>query len=84
LHSHGVVFSQAQVVFEENNRAELADVVFDVESIFATLDDGVAARDGNIIDADLALVTPAEFELIFLVGNRKHVDISRSIFVEWH
>ena len=43
LDSHRVVFGQAQCVLEQDDRAKFRKVVFDVETVFAALDDRVAA-----------------------------------------
>ena len=56
LHSHGVVFSQAKCVLEKQDRSEFRQVVFNVETVFLTLDDGVTTRDRDVVDANFTLV----------------------------
>jgi hypothetical protein len=79
-----MVLLEPERVFHEDNGAELAEVVFNIESVLATLDDRVDARDGDVVDPDFALVTSAQLELLLLRGNCEHVNVARSVFVERH
>ena len=79
-----MVLSQAHFLFHKDNSAELGKVVFDIETVFLALDDCVAARDGNVVDAHFGLVAAAQLELRLRVRNCQHVNVARRVFVQGH
>lgn len=84
LHCHGVVFGQAHLVFEQNDRSKLAQVVLDVKSIFLAFDDCVAPRYRDVVDPHFGLVAATQLKLLLCGRDRQHVDIARGILVERH
>lgn len=79
-----MVSLQSQLVLEEDDRAELGRVVFNVEPILFTLDNGVAPTHTDIVDSNLTLVSSSQLELSLLVRNRQQMDVSRCVLVQRH
>ena len=76
LHSHGMMSLKSQLVLQQDDRAELRGVVFDVETILFALDDCVASTDTDIVDTHLTFMTSTKFELTLLGSHSKQVDVS--------
>ena len=76
LHGHGVVSLQSQLVLEQDNRAELGGIVFNVETILLTFDDGVTSGYTDVVDSHLRFVTTTKLELSLLRCDRQEMNVS--------
>ena len=79
-----MVLCQPQRVLQEHDRTKLRQIVFNVETVLATLNDGVTARDGDIVDADFAFVPATKFEIGFFFRDGEHVDVTTRVLVQRH
>ena len=84
LHCHGVVFGQTHLIFKQNDRSKLAQVVFDVKPVFLAFDDGVAPRHRYVVYPDFGFVAATQLELLLLRRYCQHVNIARGILVKRH
>ena len=75
---------ESQLVLEKNDGSKLRSIVFDVEAVRLTLDDGVTSGNTDVVNSHLTLVASSQFELILLWSHCQKMDVSRCIFVKGH
>jgi hypothetical protein len=67
---------ESELVLQQDDRAKLTRIVFDVEAVWFALDDSVASTYTNVVDSDLRFVTSAQFELVLVSRDCKQVNVS--------
>lgn len=69
LDRHRMILFQFEVVFQQDNCAKFAAVVFNVETVRFTLYDRVAPGYRDVIDTNFTFVATTQLEFILFFGN---------------
>jgi len=79
-----VVGLESQLVLEQNDSAKLGGVVFNIEAVGLTLNNGVAPTHTDVVNSHLTFVAATKLELALLRSNSEQMDIPGRILVERH
>lgn len=75
---------QPQLLFQQDDRAELRSVVLNVEAVMLAFDDSVTATNTDVVDSHLTLVSATQLELGLLGRHREQVNVPRRVLVQRH
>ena len=80
---HGLVEARHQwrARPDQHQRAELGQVVLQLEPALLQLDDRVAPRHRYVVDPQIRLMSPAQLERLLLVVGPDHVDYARRVLL---
>lgn len=61
---------KSKFLLQQYDGSKFGGIVFYIEAVLLTLDDGMTSTDTYVVDPNLALVAPSKFELRLFGSNR--------------